>query len=121
MDDYLSGWQDWHENFADWQDISLSELHGILTGVLSVCDAPKASEQQLWQMLFSELSFTEFEPSMLEFLAEEAEDLVATLTDDEDSYQFMPLLPDDEHALYERLMALKKLGEWLFDRLWRNR
>lgn len=107
MDDYLSGWQDWHENFADWQDISLSELHGILTGVLSVCDAPKASEQQLWQTLFSELSFTEFEPSMLEFLAEEAEDLVATLTDDEDSYQFMPLLPDDEHALYERLMALK--------------
>jgi hypothetical protein len=29
------------------------------------------------------------------------------LTDDADSYQFMPLLPDDDHPLYERLMALK--------------
>lgn len=107
MDDYISGWNDWNENFADWQDVTVSELHGLITGVLTVCAAPKPHEQQLWQTLLTELSFTELEPETLEFLTEEAEDMAATLTDEEDSYQFTPLLPDDEHPLYERLMALR--------------
>lgn len=107
MDDYLSGWQDWQENFADWHDVSVSELHGLITGVLSVCDAPNSQDYQIWQTFLTELSFTELEEKALEFLAEEAEDLSAMLADKEDCYQFMPLLPDDEHPLYERLMALK--------------
>lgn len=107
MDDYISGWNDWNENFADWQDVTVSELHGLITGVLTVCDAPKPKDASQWQALLAELSFTELEPDTLEFLTEEAEDLAATLTDSEDSYQFMPLLPDDEHPLYERLMALR--------------
>ncbi len=106
MNDYISGWHDWDKTFEQWQDVSISELHGLITGILSVCDAPKIQDAQQWQMLLSELSFSELEPAMLEFLAEEAEDMAATLTDEEDSYQFMPLVPDDEHPLYERLRAL---------------
>lgn len=104
MDDYISGWQDWTQAFEDWHDVTISELHGLISGVLSVCDAP--SEQE-WQLLLTELSFTELEPKALEIVTEEGEDMVAVLTDDADSYQFMPLLPDDDHPLYERLMALK--------------
>ncbi|OBX60740.1 hypothetical protein A9299_05995 [Moraxella osloensis] len=104
MDDYISGWQDWTQAFEDWHDVTISELHGLISGVLSVCDAP--TEQQ-WQLLLTELSFTELEPKALEIVTEEGEDMVAVLTDDADSYQFMPLLPDDDHPLYERLMALK--------------
>ncbi|MFW2178369.1 MULTISPECIES: UPF0149 family protein [unclassified Moraxella] len=104
MNDYISGWQDWVEAFDDWHDVSISELHGLVSGVVSVCDAPNA---QTWQALLTELSFTELEPKALQLLEEEAEDLVATLTDEQDSYQFMPLLPDDDHPLHERLTALK--------------
>lgn len=104
MDDYISGWQDWTQAFEDWHDVTISELHGLLSGVLSVCDAPTEQE---WQLLLTELSFTELEPKALEIVTEEGEDMVAVLTDDADSYQFMPLLPDDDHPLYERLMALK--------------
>lgn len=104
MDDYISGWQDWTQAFEDWHDVTISELHGLISGVLSVCDAPTEQE---WQLLLTELSFTELEPKALEIVTEEGEDMVAVLTDDADSYQFMPLLPDDDHPLYERLMALK--------------
>ena len=104
MDDYISGWQDWTQAFEDWHDVTISELHGLISGVLSVCDAPTEQE---WQLLLTELSFTELEPKALEIVTEESEDMVAVLTDDADSYQFMPLLPDDDHPLYERLMALK--------------
>lgn len=104
MDDYISGWQDWTQAFEDWHDITISELHGLISGVLSVCNAPTEQE---WQLLLTELSFTELEPKALEIVTEEGEDMVAVLTDDADSYQFMPLLPDDDHPLYERLMALK--------------
>lgn len=104
MDDYISGWQDWTQAFEDWHDVTISELHGLISGVLSVCDAPTEQE---WQLLLTELSFTELEPKALEIVTEEGEDMVAVLNDDADSYQFMPLLPDDDHPLYERLMALK--------------
>lgn len=104
MDDYISGWQDWTQAFEDWHDVTISELHGLLSGVLSVCDTPTEQE---WQLLLTELSFTELEPKALEIVTEEGEDMVAVLTDDADSYQFMPLLPDDDHPLYERLIALK--------------
>ena len=104
MDDYISGWQDWTQAFEDWHDVTISELHGLISGVLSVCNAPTEQE---WQLLLTELSFTELEPKALELLTEEAQDLVALLVDEDDSYQFLPLLPDDDHPLYERLMALK--------------
>ena len=59
MDDYISGWQDWTQAFEDWHDVTISELHGLISGVLSVCDAPTEQE---WQLLLTELSFTELEP-----------------------------------------------------------
>lgn len=103
MDDYISGWNDWEQALDDWTDVSISELHGLITGVLSVCDAPTANE---WQTLLEALSFGELEKNALELVTEEGEDIAATLTDDNDSYQFMPLVPDDEHPLFERLRAL---------------
>lgn len=104
MNDFISGWHDWTEAFADWHDVSISELHGLITGILTVCDAPKSD---VWQMLLTELSFSELDDNALQLLTEEAEDTVALLTDEQDSYQFMPLVPDDEHPLYERLLAVK--------------
>ncbi len=103
MDDYISGWNDWEEALVDWTDVTISELHGLITGVLSVCDAPKAEE---WQTLLAALSFSELEEKPLELVTEEGEDITAILTDENDSYQFMPLVPDDEHPLNERLRAL---------------
>ena len=41
-------------------------------------------------------------------LTEEAEDTVFQLKDKEDAYSYTPLVPDDEHDLYERVMALKQ-------------
>lgn len=104
MNDYISGWNDWTEALADWHDVSISELHGFVTGILTVCDAPKA---EVWQTLLTELSFSELEQNALQLVSTEAEDIVALLVDEQDSYQFTPLLPDDEHPLYERLIALK--------------
>lgn len=107
MDDYISGWNDWEQAFDDWTDVSISELHGLMTGILSVCNAPTPEQ---WQALLEALSFSELEPTALQLVSEEGEDIVATLTDENDSYQFMPLVPDDEHPLYERLMAL---SDWV--------
>ncbi|WP_395143452.1 UPF0149 family protein [Moraxella atlantae] len=104
MDDFVSGWQDWQAAFDDKCDVSISELHGLMTGVLTVCDAPTAA---VWQALLVELGFSELDASAIELLTEEAEDVAAQLMDGEERYQFSPLLPDDEHALNERLMALK--------------
>ena len=42
MNDHLSGWTDWQEAFTDWTDISISELHGLMTGLMTACDAPTA-------------------------------------------------------------------------------
>ena len=104
MDDYISGWQDWTHAFADWHDVTISELHGLVSGIASVCDAPS---EQVWQALLAELSFGELDAGASLLLTEEVQDLVAMLSDEEDSYQFLPLVPDDDHPLYERLMALK--------------
>ena len=104
MDDFVSGWQDWQAAFGDWTDVSISELHGLMTGVLTVCDAPTDA---VWQALLAELGFSELDAAALELLTEEAEDVAAQLVDAEERYQFSPLVPDDEHALNERLMALK--------------
>lgn len=79
MDDYISGWQDWTQAFEDWHDVTISELHGLISGVLSVCDAP--SEQE-WQLLLTELSFTELEPKALEIVTEEGEDMVGKMLED---------------------------------------
>ncbi|WP_434354367.1 UPF0149 family protein [Psychrobacter sp. HD31] len=105
MNDSLSGWNDWQEAFTNWTDVSVSELHGLMTGLMTVCDAPN---EKVWIKVLEELSFTVPEEKALSLLVEEAEDVAFQLKDKDDAYQFTPLVPDDENDLYERVQALKQ-------------
>ncbi len=104
MNDELSGWNVWSETFCDWSDISISELHGIMTGIMTLCDAP---DEQIWAKVLDEISLSELTAPALQLLAEEAEDVCFQLKDKDDAYGYVPLVPDDEHELYERVLALK--------------
>lgn len=104
MSDYLSGFDDWTKAFDDWTDISIHELHGLMTGIVCLCNAPKSHE---WQQLLAELSFAPPSEPALALLTEYGEDVSFALKDKDDAYAFEPLLPDDEHELEERLLALK--------------
>lgn len=105
MNDGLSGWDDWSDAFDNWTDVTISELHGLMTGLMTACDAP---ESQVWAKVLEELSFTLPAEKALQLLTEEAEDVAFQLKDKDDAYQFSPLVPDDEHDLYERVQALKQ-------------
>lgn len=104
MSDFLSGWDDWSAAFADWSDVSISELHGIMTGVMTVCHA---TDEEGWTRLLEELSFAVPNQKALELLTEYGEDVSFALKDKDDAYAYEPLVPDDEHDLYERVLALK--------------
>lgn len=104
MSDFLSGLNDWADAFADWTDISIFELHGLMTAVVSLCESPTLDE---WQTLLGELSFSTPNDTALQLLQEYGTDVGFVLTDKNDAYEFEPLLPDDEHELEERLLALK--------------
>lgn len=104
MSDYLSGFDDWTKAFSDWTDVSIYELHGLMTGIVTVCEAPSLDE---WRLLLAELSFSEPDLPALELLYEYGADVAFELKDKDDAYAFEPLLPDDEHELEERLLALK--------------
>lgn len=104
MSDFLSGWDDWATAFADWSDVSISELHGIMTGVMTACHA---TDEEGWTRLLEELSFAVPNQKALELLTEYGEDVSFALKDKDDAYAYEPLVPDDEHELYERVLALK--------------
>lgn len=106
MSDYLSGFDDWTAAFAGWTDVSIHELHGLMTGVVCACKPPSSDE---WKTLLSELSFSELPEAALDILTQYAEDVSFALKDKDDAYEYTPLVPDDEHELSERLIALK---EW---------
>ncbi len=41
MQDDISGWSDWNQNFKGIEEISSpSELHGLLTGIVCVTEVP---------------------------------------------------------------------------------
>ncbi len=105
MNDNISGWNTWLTAFDDWTDVSISEVHGLMTGLMTACDAP---DEATWAKVFEELSFSSLPEPALTLLTEEAEDIVFQLKDKDDAYAYMPLIPDDEHDLYERVMALKQ-------------
>ena len=105
MNDNISGWNTWSTVFEEWTDVTISELHGFMTGMMTACDAP---DEQVWATVLEELSFSPLLEPALTLLAEEAEDTVFQLKDKDDAYAFAPLVPDDEHDLYERVMALKQ-------------
>ena len=102
MQDDISGWSDWDQNFAQIEEISSpSELHGLLTGIVCVTEAPSRDE---WLQILSTIDIPKINEDALAILAEEAEDIAHALSEDELDY--LPLLPDDEHSLAERVQAL---------------
>ena len=105
MNDNISGWNTWLTAFDDWTDVSISEVHGLMTGLMTACDAP---DEPVWAKVFEELSFAPLPDEALTLLTEEAEDTVFQLKDKDDAYSYTPLVPDDEHDLYERVIALKQ-------------
>ncbi|WP_297427047.1 UPF0149 family protein [uncultured Acinetobacter sp.] len=102
MQDDISGWTEWEGNFAEIEEISSpSELHGLVTGIVCVAEAPTASE---WQQILATLNVPPLDDEGLDMLAVEGEDVAHALSEDELDY--LPLLPDDEHTLAERVQAL---------------
>lgn len=102
MQDDISGWSEWHHNFSKIEEISSpSELHGLLTGIVCVTQAPTGDE---WQQILATLEIPALEQQILEILTDEAEDIAHALSEDELDY--LPLLPDDEHVLADRVQAL---------------
>ncbi len=100
--DDISGWSEWYRNFSSIEEISSpSELHGLLTGIVCITQAPTREE---WQQILETLEVPELEPEALELLTTEAEDVFNALSEDELDY--LPLLPDDEHVLADRVQAL---------------
>lgn len=104
MSDYLSGFDDWVTAFENWSDVSISELHGIMTAVVCACKPPTQDE---WARFLGELSFEIPDDNALALLTQYGEDVAYGLQDKGDAFEFEPLLPDDEHTLFERLIALK--------------
>ncbi|OTG81718.1 UPF0149 family protein [Acinetobacter sp. ANC 4648] len=102
MQDDISGWSDWKHNFEGIEEISSpSELHGLLTGIVCVTEAPTRDE---WLQILSTLNIPKLDDEALALLEEEANDVAHALSEDELDY--LPMLPDDEHFLSERVQAL---------------
>ncbi len=102
MQDDISGWSDWNQNFEGIEEISSpSELHGLLTGIVCVTETPTQDE---WLQILSTLDVPKLTDQALEILSDEAEDVSHALSEDELDY--LPMLPDDEHLLAERVQAL---------------
>ena len=102
MQDDISGWLDWNQNFSEIEEISSpSELHGLLTGIVCVTEAPTRDE---WLQILSTLDVPKLIDEALIMLTGEAEDVSRALSEDELDY--LPMLPDDEHALADGVQAL---------------
>ncbi|WP_373883303.1 UPF0149 family protein [Acinetobacter pittii] len=102
MQDDISGWTDWNAHFEGIEEISSpSELHGLLTGIVCVTEAPTREE---WSQILTTLNVPDLSEDALALLTDEAEDVVHALSEDELDY--LPMLPDDEHLLQERVQAL---------------
>lgn len=102
MQDDISGWSDWKQNFEGIEEISSpSELHGLITGIVCVTEAPTRDE---WLQILSTLSVPRLDEEALALLEEEAIDIAHALSEEELDY--LPMLPDDEHLLSERVQAL---------------
>ncbi|TWV83065.1 UPF0149 family protein [Moraxella sp. VT-16-12] len=104
MSDFLSGWQDWQTAFQDWHDVSISELHGLMSAIMTAC---QPTDTDGWTLILQELSFDVPNLEALTLLSEYAEDVSFMLKDNDDAYGYEPLVPDDEHELSERFLALK--------------
>lgn len=104
MSEQFSEFNDWQNAFHAWTDVSVSELHGLMTAIMTACHP---TDTEGWATLLGELSFEIPDESALELLTEYAKDTSFTLKDNDDAYSYEPLVPDDEHDLSERFLALK--------------
>ena len=102
MQDDISGWNDWNTHFDGIEEISSpSELHGLLTGIVCVTQAPTAEQ---WSQILNTLNVPPLSVEALESLTDEADDVANALSDD--NLDYLPMLPDDNHGLAERVQAL---------------
>lgn len=102
MQDDISGWSEWEQQFSKIEEISSpSELHGLLTGIVCVTEPPSREE---WQEILTTLSVPALNDTALDILTDESEDVSHALSEDELDY--LPMLPDDDHPLRERVLAL---------------
>lgn len=104
MNDDLSGFNDWTEAFSTWTDVSISELHGLMSALMMACYPTDVAG---WSAILTELSFTLPDERAMQLLVEYGEDVSFALKDKDDAYGYEPLVPDDEHELSERFLALK--------------
>lgn len=102
MQDDISGWNEWDAAFGLIPELTgASELHGLLMGIVTVAQAPTGEE---WQHILQQLAFEPLSDEALQLLTDEGEDAAAALEDD--TLDYMPMLPDDQHLLEERVQAL---------------
>ena len=102
MQDDISGWKEWDAAFGTIPELAgSSELHGLLMGIVAVAQAPTGEE---WQHILQQLAFEPLSDEALQLLTDEGEDAAASLEDD--ALDYMPMLPDDQHALEERVQAI---------------
>lgn len=102
MQDDITGWSQWSKQFSEIAELSSpSELHGILTGIVCVTEAPT---QEQWSLILSTLNVPTLDHDALQLLTEEAEDTAHALS--EDDLDYIPMLPDDKNTLQDRVFAL---------------
>ncbi|MCP5928447.1 hypothetical protein NL327_31765, partial [Klebsiella pneumoniae] len=66
MQDDISGWTDWNAHFEGIEEISSpSELHGLLTGIVCVTEAPTREE---WSQILTTLNVPELSEDALALL-----------------------------------------------------
>lgn len=95
---------DWQCAYEQWSDVSVSELHGLMTALVAMVTPPTADE---WRRLLTEMSFSLPSDEAVELLTQYGDDVGFALMDAEDALLFAPLVPDDEWDINERLLALK--------------
>ncbi|MCF8998830.1 UPF0149 family protein [Acinetobacter nectaris] len=102
MQDDITGWSEWDRHFSNIEEISSpSELHGLLTGIVCVTQPPTREE---WTLILSTLNVPELNDESLAILTDETEDVAHALS--EDDLDYLPMLPDDQHVLRDRVQAL---------------
>lgn len=102
MQDDILGWSLWNEKFSALDGhLSVAELHGLMMGVLCITQVP---DVEAWRQILALLKIPSLPDDAIEFLTEEAEDASYALAESELDY--LPILPDDEHHLNERVEAL---------------
>ncbi|MBF7686341.1 UPF0149 family protein [Acinetobacter sp. B10A] len=102
MQDDITGWSQWNKQFSEIVELSSpSELHGLLTGVVCITEAPT---QEQWSLILSTLNVPTLNHEALQLLTEEGEDTAHALS--EDDLDYLPMLPDDQNTLQDRVYAL---------------